>query len=47
MLQKNKEEEKGALGILIMKERVAQHKGEFFIESQVGKGTILLVEVPI
>lgn len=47
VLQKNKEEEKGALGILIMKERVAQHKGEFYIESQVDKGTILLVEVPI
>ncbi len=47
VLKKNREEEKGALGILIMKERVAQHKGDFYIESQVGKGTLVLVEVPI
>lgn len=45
-LNKN-EEGKGALGLLIMEERVAQHKGEFHLESQIGKGTFLLVEVPI
>lgn len=38
---------KGSLGLLIMKERAVQLDGEFTIESQPGKGTHLLVEIPI
>ena len=37
---------KGSLGLLIMKERAVQLDGEFTIESQPGKGTHLLVEIP-
>jgi signal transduction histidine kinase len=37
----------GALGLLIMRERTEQLHGEFSIESDIGKGTHLLVEIPI
>jgi signal transduction histidine kinase len=37
---------KGPLGLLIMRERAIQVGGEFTIESRVGRGTHLLVEVP-
>jgi len=38
---------KGLLGLLIMRERATQLDGEFTLESQPGKGTHLLVEIPI
>ena len=38
---------KGPLGLIIMRERAIQLDGELIIESQVGKGTNLLMEVPI
>ncbi len=38
---------KGALGLLIMRERATQFNGEFSIESKIGKGTHLLVEIPL
>ncbi len=38
---------KGKLGIMIMNERAVQAGGEFHIESQVGAGTQILVEVPL
>jgi PAS domain S-box-containing protein len=38
---------KGPLGLLIMRERTVQLDGEFTIESQPGKGTHLLVEIPL
>jgi signal transduction histidine kinase len=38
---------KGPLGLLIMRERAVQLNGEFTVESQIGKGTHLLVEIPI
>ena len=38
---------KGPLGLLIMRERAIQFDGEFTIESQPGKGTHLLVEIPL
>jgi signal transduction histidine kinase len=38
---------KGPLGLLVMRERAAQLDGEFTIESQIGKGTHLLVEIPL
>ena len=38
---------RGPLGLLIMRERVVQLDGEFTIESQIGKGTHLLVEIPL
>ena len=38
---------KGPLGLLIMRERAVQLDGEFTIEPQSGKGTHLLVEIPI
>ncbi len=38
---------KGPLGLLIMRERAEQFDGEFTLESQPGKGTHLLVEIPI
>ncbi|MBW2005369.1 MAG: PAS domain S-box protein, partial [Deltaproteobacteria bacterium] len=38
---------KGPLGLLIMRERAVQLDGEFTIESQPGKGTHLLVEIPL
>ena len=38
---------KGSLGLLIMRERAVQLDGEFTIESQPGKGTHVLVEIPI
>lgn len=47
ILTSDKQNGKGSLGFLIMKERVAQHKGEFYIESQIGRGTFILVEIPI
>jgi len=38
---------KGPLGLLIMRERAIQLDGEFTIESQSGKGTHVLVEIPL
>ena len=38
---------RGSVGILIMQERAAQFDGEFIIESQIGKGTHILVEIPL
>ncbi|MFH1931466.1 MAG: ABC transporter substrate binding protein [Pseudomonadota bacterium] len=38
---------RGPLGLLIMRERAVQLDGEFTIESQHGKGTHLLVEIPL
>jgi signal transduction histidine kinase len=38
---------KGPLGLLIMRERTIQLDGEFTIESQPGKGTHVLVEIPL
>jgi len=35
------------LGLLIMRERAEQLDGEFILESQTGKGTHLLVEIPL
>ncbi|MBW2119585.1 MAG: PAS domain S-box protein [Deltaproteobacteria bacterium] len=40
-------EKKGPLGILIMRERAEQLDGDFTLESQIGKGTHLLVEIPL
>jgi signal transduction histidine kinase len=39
--------EKMPLGLIIMRERATQLDGEFTIESHVGKGTHILVEIPI
>jgi signal transduction histidine kinase len=38
---------KGPLGLLIMQERAIQADGNFTLESQIGKGTHVLVEIPI
>jgi len=38
---------KGLLGFLIMQERVFQVGGDLRIESQIGKGTHILVEIPL
>ena len=38
---------KGPLGLLIMRERSAQLGGEFTLESEHGKGTHLLMEIPV
>jgi len=38
---------KGPLGLLIMRERVVQLRGEFNIESDIGKGTHIMIEIPI
>jgi signal transduction histidine kinase len=38
---------KGPFGLLIMRERAIQLQGEFSIESDIGKGTHLMVEIPI
>lgn len=38
---------KGPLGLLIMRERAEQLDGDFVVESQIGKGTQLLVEIPL
>jgi len=38
---------KGPLGLLIMRERAIQFDGEFTIESQIGKGTYVLVGIPL
>jgi PAS domain S-box-containing protein len=38
---------RGPLGILIMRERAEQVDGEFTLESQPGKGTHVLVEIPL
>ena len=38
---------KGPLGILIMRERAEQLDGDFTLESHIGKGTHVLVEIPI
>jgi len=38
---------KGPLGLLIMRERAIQIDGEFTIESQIGKGTHVLVGIPL
>ena len=40
-------ESKKALGLIIMEERITQVGGEFSIESQIGQGTLLSVEIPI
>lgn len=40
-------ERKGELGLLIMRERAVQLDGEFTVESKIGKGTHLLVEIPL
>jgi PAS domain S-box-containing protein len=40
-------ERKRSFGLLIMRERAVQLDGEFSIESQPGKGTHLLVEIPL
>jgi len=40
-------EEKEKLGLSIMNERALQIGGEFCVESQVGKGTRVIVEVPV
>jgi PAS domain S-box-containing protein len=37
----------GPLGLLIMRERAEQLDGEFTLESQIGKGTHVLVEIPL
>jgi signal transduction histidine kinase len=37
----------GALGLLIMEERAIQCHGVFSIESQPGKGTHILIEIPM
>ncbi|MGD9159995.1 MAG: sensor histidine kinase [Desulfobacteraceae bacterium] len=37
----------GPFGLLIMRERAEQLNGEFRIESEIGKGTYLLIEIPI
>jgi PAS domain S-box-containing protein len=39
--------EKVPLGLLIMRERVVQVKGEFSIESRIGGGVHLLIEIPV
>ena len=38
---------KGPLGLIIMQERAEQIGGELKIESQIGKGTHILLEMPI
>jgi len=38
---------KGPLGLLIMRERAEQLDGDFTLESHIGKGTHVLVEIPI
>lgn len=37
----------GALGLHIMRERIAQLSGEFSVESRIGGGTHLLAEIPL
>ena len=36
-----------SLGIMIMRERAAQVEGSFRIESEIGKGTQVIVEIPV
>ena len=38
---------KGKLGLVIMKERAVQVDGDCRIESQIGKGTQVIVEIPV
>jgi len=38
---------KGPLGLLIMRERAIQLGGEFTLDSQIGRGTELVVEIPL
>jgi signal transduction histidine kinase len=38
---------KGGLGLNIMRERVMHLSGEFSMESQKGKGTLVLAEIPL
>ena len=38
---------KGPFGLLIMRERAIQLEGDFTIETRIGKGTHLVVEIPI
>jgi signal transduction histidine kinase len=38
---------KEALGLIIMQERAIQCDGEFTLESEMGKGTIVMAEIPI
>jgi signal transduction histidine kinase len=39
--------EKGPLGLLIMRERACQLGGELAVESASGRGTHILVEIPL
>ncbi|MDY6863484.1 MAG: PAS domain S-box protein [Thermodesulfobacteriota bacterium] len=43
----NPSNSKRPFGLLIMRERAQQHDGEFIIESHPGKGTHVLVEIPL
>ncbi len=43
----NGSKEKGPLGVLIMRERAEQLGGKLIIESRIGRGTLLLVEIPL
>ena len=43
----NQVDEKGPLGLLIMRERAFQLKGELKVESAAGRGTHILVEIPL
>ena len=37
----------GPLGVMIMRERTTLVGGELHVESQIGKGTYLVAEIPI
>jgi len=43
----DKEEKEGTLGLTIMRERVVQVGGSFYVESNPGSGTQILVEIPL
>lgn len=43
----NGSKEKGPLGLLIMRERAEQLGGKLIIESRIGRGALLLVEIPL
>ena len=38
---------RGSIGLLIMRERVEQVGGKFFLDSRIGRGTNLLAEIPL
>lgn len=48
-LEKSMEITKGkmSLGLLIMRERAEQVAGEFSVDSKIGRGTMIMVEIPI